>query len=175
MAKLQLDLTNVTMASASKTEHIPAGKYNASIVEVEYVETKNGFAIKPFFMVTSGDQKGKVVAGFLNLCNRASPENERISLSQFKSLLVYSGFDNDPKSINIDTDDLIGRELGITVADKEREYDGKKFVDSDVKKFSPLFDAVVAEAPKPVVQNENNAAPLRAKVEEEKKTKPWLK
>jgi hypothetical protein len=138
MAKFKVDLKGVKPAGMSRTQHVPEGKYNVRVQEADFHETKSGWGIKFFYEVTEGEHIGKCVSTFLNCVNANSEENERISRGQLKAMMIsmgWNGADLD-KELSLDTDEFIGKELCVVLKDKEEEYDGNKFMVSEVKSFS---------------------------------------
>lgn len=88
-----LDLSSVVVKS--NTEPLPAGKYEAKVMEVSVQETKqkSGKYIKMKLVVSDGDCEGKSVYTNFNIQNESAKAQE-IGLQQLKRFMQAAGMDD---------------------------------------------------------------------------------
>ena len=107
-----LDLSSVTVKA--NTEPLPAGKYQAKVLEakVEDTKSKTGQYIKMKLVVTGGDHEGKSVYTNFNIKNESARAQE-IGLQELKRFLMVAEMD-DSKLDKVT--DLVGK--NVTMATK---------------------------------------------------------
>jgi hypothetical protein len=117
-------------------EAIPAGKYNAVIVDSEMKQTKsgNGSYLELTFEVTEGEYKGRKVWARLNIDN---PNADAVKIARGELSAIC-------RSVNVmtpnDSVDLHNLPLEITVKCKRNSEKGE--ITNDIKGYAPKGSSV---------------------------------
>lgn len=157
MAKMNLDLSKASVATGFTT--VPSGVYSTKIVSANPKETaKGGFYLEIGFQITDGEHSGKTVADRLNIVN-ANPDTQSWALNNLKTIMTVGGHKN--PNMLVDTDELLGLELKVTIEASEGEYDGKKTVNNNFKGYFKAEKTAVAVA-KPVEKKVEPVAVVEA-------------
>ena len=110
-----MKITNVNWDDVATGEVIPEGSYMARIDKVETRKSQQDKAYLGInFVIVEGDQEGRVVWQSISLEPRA--------LWKLRQLLEALGHDLVGMQ-EVDTDDLLGQEVGINVT--HEEYEGQ--------------------------------------------------
>lgn len=145
MAILDQRFTQTFQAAEANSgfDPIPPGEYILQVSETELKNTKNGTGqyIKVAFTVMGPKYEGRKIFTNFNIRN-ASPEAERIGVSQLKALVVAGGV-SEPL---MDTDQLIGATVSARVTvDKsdDPQYDDQ----NRVSRYKPVGALGTGAAP----------------------------
>jgi hypothetical protein len=132
-------------------EAIPAGKYQAVIVESEMKSTKNGNGhfLELTFEVVEGEYKGRKVWSRLNLDN---PNQTAVKIAQGELSAIC-------RAVNVmqpkDSVELHNLPLEVTVKCKKRDDSGE--ITNEIKGYAPKNNSANPSAP--AGQGNSNAAP----------------
>ena len=144
----------------SNFEPLPAGWYTSTITQAELKTTTsgNGEYIKLRYDITGPSHQGRVVFGNLNIKN-PTVKAEEIGRQQLGDIMRAIGL-----AKVVDTDNLIGKQIGIKVSIKD---DPKYGLGNEVKGFKSVSGSTV---PAVGVMPVKAAAPAPAKA-----APPWVK
>ena len=144
----------------SNFEPLPAGWYTATITKSELKTTSagNGQYIKMRYDITGPTHQGRVVFSNLNIKN-PNVKAEEIGRQQLGDIMRAIGL-----AKVVDTDNLIGKQIGIKVSIKD---DPKYGLGNEVKGFKSVSGSTV---PAVGVMPVKAAAPAPAKA-----APPWVK
>ena len=144
----------------SNFEPLPAGWYTSTITQAELKTTTsgNGEYIKLRYDITGPSHQGRVVFGNLNIKN-PTVKTEEIGRQQLGDIMRAIGL-----AKVVDTDNLIGKQIGIKVSIKD---DPKYGLGNEVKGFKSVSGSTV---PAVGVMPVKAAAPAPAKA-----APPWVK
>lgn len=135
MAKLNLNLENVSEEGGSKFSKVPAGVYPVVIESVDVKDSKKGgHYLEISFQITEGDFSGKCLVDRVNINVPDSVKATEIGLGRLKRIAVCSQVKN-PNMI-ADTDDLLtGKVFKVETHLVVNSYEGKEIELSEIKKF----------------------------------------
>ena len=164
--KLGLDLSDVVAERESKTQFMPAGSYQAKVIDSEIKETKQktGYVLYLYSQVIEGEHKGKVFCDNLNIKN-SNVDAERIGLARLKKYVETFGI-----SPKIDDSEVLhGKTFMATLVEDSFKTDKGDDIKSNKVKSVGGAGVVAQEIKKdekpPVIKEE---AP-------KKKAMPWEK
>ncbi len=121
-------------------EPVPEGEYTVNLFDVEQKETRNGDDMYVLILkIAEGDQKGKNL--FLNL------PVMKTTLWKIKQSLQAFGMEIPKSAVDVDFDNLMGKQCLAVVA--EREYNGNIY--ADVKQLKKLPTTTAATTNKAAV------------------------
>jgi hypothetical protein len=114
MAKITADFTNVKESSGFNPKQMPEGDYTATIVKADLGKSNAG--------------NKQVILGFQLNDSRTAVYPYYCGLDanvlwKLRTVLIAAGIPVPKKKVSIDTDKLIGKEVGISLEDDE--YEGK--------------------------------------------------
>lgn len=115
-SKKAVDFSNVKEQSAFKTSRVPAGDYRARIVKVEDGESKKDGEFQYIFTIK-----------LLKFSSSAYPYYCKLQENQLwklRNILVAAGMSVPKKRLTLDPNKVVGKEIGVAMADDE--YDGKE-------------------------------------------------
>ena len=111
---------------------LPAGKYTTNCLAAMLLDSKSGGKyIQCEFVVANGDHKGRKIFHNFNVENNNAKAVE-IGLSQLKSFLKHSGYENPDQLDSVE--DLEGRQVEIKTKVKQSEQWGDK---AEISAFLP--------------------------------------
>ena len=145
-------------------EPLPAGWYTGTISQAELKATKagNGQYIKLRYDITGPTHQGRVVFGNLNIKN-ANPKAEEIGRQQLGDIMRAIGL-----AKVIDTDQLIGGQIGIKLEVKQNAQYGASNEVKGFKSVSGSAAPAAAVTPAKAFAPAAPAKPARA-------APPWAK
>src|SRR5699024_11167247 len=114
--KVSVDFTDVKDSSGINPKQMPEGDYHATIKKVELVATQSDPNAKQL-LFTIGI-KESAAASYPHYCGF-----EPIVLWKLRNLVLACRGKAPKKAFSFDAEKLVGKELGVTLADDE--YDGK--------------------------------------------------
>lgn len=128
-----LDFSNVKERNFNR-KHLPEGDYPAKVMKVESGKSKADNPMWTFTIaITSGPGKGATYPLYCVL--------DANNLWKLRNLFTACGINIPKKKLNIDPNKVIGRTLGITLEDEEREDDkGNTRVNSTLAATIPLSE-----------------------------------
>lgn len=115
-SKKAVDFSNVKDQSAFKTGRVPAGDYRAKIVKVEDGESKKDGEFQYVFTIKLVKFSANAYPYYCKLV-----ENQ---LWKLRNILVAAGMSVPKKRLTLDPNKIVGKEIGVAMADDE--YDGKE-------------------------------------------------
>lgn len=116
VTKVNVDFTNVKDSSGINPKQMPEGDYHAIIKKVDLVAKKSDPDVKQL-LFTIGLKEAATVS-YPYYCGF-----EANVLWKLRNLMIASGVKAPKKAFSFDAEKLVGKELGVTLADDE--YDGK--------------------------------------------------
>ena len=114
--KVSVDFTDVKDSSGINPKQMPEGDYKAKIKKVELVAKKSDPNVKQLLFTIGIDESA--TASYPYYCGF-----EPNVLWKLRNLMIACGVKAPKKAFSFDAEKLVGKELGITLADDE--YDGK--------------------------------------------------
>jgi hypothetical protein len=114
MAKIKVDFTNVKESSGFNPKHMAEGDYKATITKADVGKSKEGNK-QIILSIALQDIRSVVYPYYCGLS-----ENQ---LWKLRNVLIAAGNKVPKKAMSIDTDKLVGKEIGISLEDDE--YEGK--------------------------------------------------
>ena len=135
MAKLNFNAAEALPMEERTFTLIPEGKYLASIIKADVVPTKaeDGERLNLQFKITQGEHKGEMIFEGLNTKNK-NPQAVAISDRILKSICDAIGKGN---VTDLDTDDLIGTPMEVTVKHSLPSGEYKDENDKTCFKYKP--------------------------------------
>lgn len=109
-----LDFTNVKESSGINPKHVEDGDYLAKITDVRDEKAKDGTAMW-LFLLQLDEMRSAVYPYYCKL--------EENQLWKVRNLLIAAGKTVPKKRVNVNPNNLVGTEVGITLTGEE--YDGK--------------------------------------------------
>lgn len=156
MAAIVLDFTNVKESSGINPKHQPSGDYHGRITKVEQKVSKKDSEPMLVIHIQDMDMLSAVYPQYCKL--------DEDNLWKVRQILVAVGMTVPKKRIKLDTDKLVGKDLGMTLEDDE--YNGK--MKSVIAAVFPAADLTQDdddddEPPAKAVTKKSTAATKKAK------------
>lgn len=121
-----VDFTNVKEGGNFNKNRIPAGDYLATITKVEDAPAKGDGGFQYLFSIKIVKRPGTVLPYYCKL-----QENQ---LWKLRNIFIAAGKSIPKKKLKVDVNSLVGKQIGVTIADTE--YEGK-----DQSEIDGLFPA----------------------------------
>lgn len=152
-SKKVVDFSNVKDQSQFNTRRVPEGDYRARIVKVEDGQSKKDDTFQYIFTIKLLKYSSSAYPYYCKL-----QENQ---LWKLRNILVAAGMSVPKKRITLDPNKVVGKEIGVAMADDEYEGKEKSVIDA-VFPVSELDDSVDDQA-----EPEDDDEPEEAEVAEE--------
>ena len=152
-SKKVVDFSNVKDQSQFNTRRVPEGDYRARIVKVEDGQSKKDDTFQYIFTIKLLKYSSSAYPYYCKL-----QENQ---LWKLRNILVAAGMSVPKKRITLDPNKVVGKEIGVAMADDEYEGKEKSVIDA-VFPVSELDDSVDDQA-----EPEDDDEPEEAEVVEE--------
>lgn len=120
--KVNVDFTNVKDSSGINPKQMPEGDYRAKIKKVDLVDKKDKSGQQLLFIIGIEDS---ATAAYPYYCGF-----EPNVLWKLRNLMIAAGVKAPKRAFSFDAEKLVGKELGITLADDEYNGQVKSVIDA---------------------------------------------
>lgn len=120
--KVSVDFTNVKDSSGINPKQMPEGDYHATIKKVDLVEKKDKSGNQLLFVIGIKDA---ATASYPYYCGF-----EPNVLWKLRNLMLASGVKAPKKAFSFDAEKLVGKSIGVTLADDEYNGQTKSVIDA---------------------------------------------
>lgn len=127
-----IDFSNVKEGGNFNKKRIPSGDYLAKIVKVEDAKAKGDGAFQYMFTIQIVKRPSSRLPYYCKL-----QENQ---LWKLRNLFIAAGKSVPKKKQKVDPNSLVGKTIGVTVADSEYDKDGETIEQSEIDGVFPASD-----------------------------------